>query len=135
MTIERLDPDDLAPIPGAAHVTVATLAPTTRLVHISGQTGVDGAGDLVGTTHAEQALQALRNLQRAVSAAGATPADIVRLGLYVVDHSDAAFEAIVGAALEVFGEDFPITASTLVGVATLWQPGLLFEVDAVLVIG
>jgi len=40
----------------------------------------------------------------------------------------------VGAATEVFGEDFPITASTLLGVAALWQPGLLFEVDAVLVI-
>lgn len=135
MTIERLDPEGLAPLPGAAHVTVAPLTTGTRLVHISGQTGVDATGALVGSTHAEQALQALRNLQRAVAAAGGTPADIVRLGLYVVDHSDAAFEAIVGAAMEVFGEDFPITASTLVGVAALWQPRLLFEVDAVLVVG
>lgn len=131
MTIETLDPSGLAPIPGAAHVTIAT---GSRIVHISGQTGLDADGTLAGTTHADQAAQALRNLRLAVAAAGATPGDIARLGLYVVDHSAAAFEAIVGAAIEVFGEDFPITASTLVGVAALWQPGLLFEVDAVLVI-
>ena len=34
------------------------------------------------------------------------------------------------AAIEVFGEDYPITASTLVGVATLWQPDVLVEIDA-----
>lgn len=133
MSIERIDPDGLAPLPGATHITVATVDAGSRLIHISGQTGVDATGAIVGPTHAAQALQALRNLQLAVAAADATPADIARLGLYVVDHSEAAFEAIVGAALEVFGDDFPITASTLVGVATLWQPGLVFEVDAVLV--
>ena len=131
MTIQTLDHTGLAPIPGAAHLTIAT---GTRLVHISGQTGVDADGVLAGPTHAAQALQALRNLQLAVAAAGGAPADIARLGLYVVDHSEAAFDAIVGAAIEVFGEEFPITASTLIGVASLWQPGLLFEVDAVLVL-
>lgn len=131
MTITKLDPAGLHPVPGAAHLTIGT---GTRLVHISGQTGVDATGAIVGPTHAEQAAQALRNLQLAVQAAGATPGDIARLGLYVVDHSDAAFEAIVGAAVAVFGEDFPVTASTLIGVASLWQPGLLFEVDAVLVL-
>lgn len=131
MTIERIDPTGLAPIPGAAHITVAT---GTRLVHISGQTGIGPDGAIVGPTHADQAVQALRNLRLAIEASGGGPTDIARLGLYVVDHSDAAFEAIVGAAIEVFGEDFPITASTLVGVAALWQPGLLVEVDAVLVI-
>ena len=38
MTIETLEPAGLAPIPGAAHVTIAT---GSRIVHISGQTGVD----------------------------------------------------------------------------------------------
>lgn len=132
MTIERLDPDGLAPIAGAAHVTIAT---GTRIIHISGQTGVRSDGTLAGATHAEQADQALRNLRTAIEASGATSADIARLGLYVVDYSEDAFAAVVGAAVEVFGDEFPITASTLVGVASLWQPGLLFEVDAVLVTG
>jgi enamine deaminase RidA (YjgF/YER057c/UK114 family) len=131
MTIKTLDPAGLAPIPGAAHVTIAT---GSRIVHISGQTGVHADGAIAGPTHAEQATQALRNLRVALDAVGGTPADIARLGLYVVDYSDAAFEAVVGAAIGVFGEAFPITASTLIGVAALWQPGLLFEVDAVLVI-
>ena len=42
--------------------------------------------------------------------------------------------ALMTAAIEVFGDEFPITSSTLVGVATLWQPGLLIEVDAIAVV-
>ena len=63
-------------------------------------------------------------------AANATEADVAKLTIYVVDYGDAALEAIMTAAIEVFGEDYPITASTLVGVATLWQPDLLIEIDA-----
>ena len=35
------------------------------------------------------------------------------------------------AAIEVFGDDYPVTASTLVAVAALWQPDLLVEIDAI----
>ena len=131
MTIERLDPEGLAAIPGAAHVTIAT---GTRIVHIAGQTGVDAEGNLVGETHAEQSVQALRNLRTAIGAAGGTLADVARIGIYVVDISEAAFEALIGAATRVFGDEFPVVASTMVGVAALWQPGLVIEVDAVLVL-
>lgn len=131
MITDRLDPTGLATIPGAANLTIAT---GTRIVHISGQTGVDAEGKVVGTTHLDQAKRALQNLQVAIEAAGATPADIAKLMIYVVDYDQAALEAIVTAAIEVFGENYPITASTLVGVATLWQPDILIEIDAVAVV-
>ena len=43
--------------------------------------------------------------------------------------------AIVGAAIDVLGEHYPVTAATLIGVTSLWQPDLLVEVDAMLVAG
>ena len=131
MITDRLDPTGLATIPGAVNLTIAT---GTRIVHISGQTGVDADGKVVGSTHGEQSKRALQNLRVAIEAAGATPADIAKLMIYIVDYDEAALEALVGAAIEVFGNDYPITASTLVGVATLWQPDVLIEIDAVAIV-
>jgi enamine deaminase RidA (YjgF/YER057c/UK114 family) len=129
--IERLDPPELAPIPGTAHITTAK---GSTVIHISGQTATDVDGQIVGTTLQAQTAQALHNLQTAIAAAGVTPADLARIGIYVVDYGPESLDAIVTAAIEVFGEDFPVTAGTLIGVATLWQPGLLIEIDAVAVV-
>jgi enamine deaminase RidA (YjgF/YER057c/UK114 family) len=38
------------------------------------------------------------------------------------------------ATKEVFGHPYPLTANTLVGVASLWLPELLVEIDAVAII-
>src|SRR5262245_23595313 len=117
MLTDRIDPPALATIPGSANVVIAT---GTRVVCVSGQTGVDADGKVVGTTHLDQARRALENLRVALGAADATEADVAKLTIYVVDYSEAALEALMTAAIEVFGEDYPITASTLVGVAALW---------------
>ena len=130
MINDRIDPPELFTIPGVANVTVAT---GTRIVHISGQTGVNVDGKVVGSTHLDQTRQALRNLRTALTAAGATLADVAKLNIYMVDYNEAALEALMTAAVEEYGADFPITASTLVGVATLWQPDVLVEIDAVAV--
>jgi enamine deaminase RidA (YjgF/YER057c/UK114 family) len=131
MITDRIDPTGLATIPGAVNLTIAT---GSRIIHISGQTGVDAEGKVVGSTHLDQSRRALQNLRVAIEAAGATPADIAKLMIYVVDYTQAALDALVSAAIEVFGDNYPITASTLVGVATLWQPDVLIEIDAVAVV-
>jgi enamine deaminase RidA (YjgF/YER057c/UK114 family) len=128
MITDRIDPPELFTIPGLANVTIAT---GTRIVHVSGQTGVDVDGKVVGSTHLDQCRQVFRNLVIALNAADATLADVAKLTIYMVDYSEAALEALTTAAIEVLGADFPITASTLVGVATLWQPDVLVEIDAV----
>lgn len=127
MTVQRIDPPGLAVIPGASNVVIAT---GSRLVSIAGQTGVDADGAIVGPTHLDQAHQALRNLALALDAASVQPHDIVKLTIYVVDYDAAALDALMTAAIEVFGDDFPVTATTVVGVASLWQPDLLIELDA-----
>jgi enamine deaminase RidA (YjgF/YER057c/UK114 family) len=128
MITERIDPLGLARLPGSSNVVVAT---GTRLVCVSGQTGVDEDGKVVGTTHLEQARQALANLRTALDAASVSANDVAKLTIYIVDYSESALEALMTAAIEVFGDDYPVTASTLVGVAALWQPDVLVEIDAI----
>ena len=131
MITDRIDPPELLKIPEIVNVSIAT---GTRIAHISGQTAVDTEGKVVGTTHLEQSRLAFRNLRTALEAAGATLADVAKLNIYMVDYSWDALEALMAAAQEVFGEEYPLTANTLVGVASLWLPELLVEVDAVAVL-
>ena len=77
---------------------------------------------------------ALRNLRTALEAAGATLADVAKFTIYMVDYSWDALEALTTAAKEVFGDPYPLTANTLVGVTSLWLPELLVEVEAVAII-
>ena len=68
MTIQRINPPELAPAVGYDHVVMAT--GTTR-VYVAGQTGVGPDGKVVGDDLASQTAQALRNVGTALSAAGA----------------------------------------------------------------
>ena len=38
------------------------------------------------------------------------------------------------SAIEVFGDEFPVTATTLIGVAALFEPEYLIEIDVTAVI-
>jgi len=131
MITDRINPSGLEEIPGLTHVTVGT---GSKLVCISGQTGVDTEGKVAGTTHLDQARQAFINLRTAMEAAGVGANDVARLNIYVVDCSEEALAAIFTAAYEVLGEDVPSPASTLVGVSALWQPDLLIEIDALAIV-
>jgi enamine deaminase RidA (YjgF/YER057c/UK114 family) len=128
---DRFDPPGLLKIPEIVNVSIAT---GTRIIHISGQTAVDADGKVVGATHLEQSRLAFRNVRTALESAGATLADVAKFNIYMVDYSWDALEALLAAAKEVFGDPYPLTANTLVGVASLWLPDLLVEVDAVAIV-
>jgi len=127
----RINPPELLAIPESVSVSIAT---GTRIVHISGQTAVDAGGKVVGNTHLDQSREALRNMQKALDATGATLDDVAKFNTYIVGYSWDAVEALLAAATEVFGNPRLLTANTLLGVAALWLPGLLVEIDAVAVI-
>jgi enamine deaminase RidA (YjgF/YER057c/UK114 family) len=131
MITERLDPPGLLKIPEIANVSVAA---GTRIIHVSGQTAVDGDGKVVGTTHGEQTRKALENLLVALDGAGATPADVAKCTTYIVNYSWDALEQFMAAAKDVYSDQYPVTANTLVGVASLWLPELLVEIEAVAVV-
>ncbi|MFI9010000.1 RidA family protein [Actinosynnema sp. NPDC053489] len=102
------------------------------LVFLSGQVAWNADGELVGAgDHAAQAEQVARNIDIALAAAGTDRAHVVKETVYVVDHAPELVPAILGPLRA--GVPAP-PASTLVGVAALFQPGFLVEVDVVAVV-
>jgi enamine deaminase RidA (YjgF/YER057c/UK114 family) len=86
-----------------------------------------GPGDLAARVH-----QAFANVGRALAAVGATPEQVTRITIYVVDHRPEYLPVISEARIAVFGDHKP--TDVLVGVQTLAEPGYLIEVDAIAVV-
>jgi enamine deaminase RidA (YjgF/YER057c/UK114 family) len=130
MTLECINPKDL---PTPQTYTQVVVAAGTRLVFIAGQEPEDIHGKLVGQGDlAAQARQVFANLGRALAAAGATPKQVAKITIYVVDYRrDEHLHIIEAARVALFGDHKPV--DTLIGVATL-SPDYLIEVDAMAVI-
>ncbi len=134
MTIERVNPPTLAPPVMDLYSQIA-VAPAGRVVAIAGQVAIDADGALVGPgDHAAQAEQTFRNLNLALAAVGCGPADLLKYTIHVVDHSPELIEPIFTAGRKVFGDDWPLTASTFLGVQALGLPDWLIEIDALAVL-
>lgn len=99
-----------------------------NLLFVSGIGPLSENGTLVGGDDAaEQTRQILRNLDKVLRAAGASPADVLKVTVYLTDISDRA--RINPARREFFGAVRP--ASTLVEVSKLAIPGMKVEIEAV----
>ena len=100
-----------------------------RTLYITAQAAMDSAGTVVGKDVAEQAAQAFRNLTAVLKSASASPSDVVRLTIYVVNYDPKDAAAIRSAGGAFFsGRDAP--ATTILGVQSLAQPGLLIAIEA-----
>ena len=95
-------------------------------VFVAGTTATDAAGQIVGKGDAAaQMRQIMANLERALTRAGATLADVVRTRIFVTDISQ--WEAVGRVHGEIFGKIRP--AATMVEVQRLIDPDLLVEVE------
>lgn len=132
VSIERINPGDLAQPSGFSHAIAATGG---RLVFLAGQTGYGPDGAIAGGGLVPQFEQALGNLLAALRAAGGEPTDLVSLTIYAVDLADYRAHAreIGQAWRKLCGREYPAMAA--VGVSRLWDTDALVEVQGIAVVG
>jgi 2-iminobutanoate/2-iminopropanoate deaminase len=96
-------------------------------VHVAGTVSLDVNRNLVGEGDmAVQTATVFENLRLSLEAAGATPADVVRINIFTTDVDRFLAEGIASMAA-FFGETSP--TSTLAGIVRLADPRYLVEIE------
>jgi len=127
--ITRINPPELGSPPGYSQIVEVTAG---RIIFIAGQTALDRDGNVVGRNDfAAQAEQVFRNLAIALEAVQCTPANLVKLTVFLTDMDN------LGPYREVRNRFFASVtppaapAVTLVEVSKLYGPDFLIEIEAV----
>lgn len=126
--VQYLNPEGLPKNPAFTHVVVVT--GNVKTVYVGGQDAIDASGTIVGKGDLEaQTEQALKNVQIALAAAGATLDHVVKWNIYVVQGQplQPGFEAF----RRVWGNRPNPPAITVAFVAALAHPNFLVEIDAI----
>jgi reactive intermediate/imine deaminase len=124
--IKRTNPPALSTPTGYTHVV--EVSGPGKTIYIAGQVAFDKEGKVVGAGDMKaQAEQVFKNLEAALSAAGAKFSDVVKMNTYVTDISQLA--AIREIRARYFGNTTP--ASTLVQVPALARPELMIEIEVI----
>lgn len=131
MALNRINPDGMYTPNKGIYSQVVTSTGTTT-VHIAGTVPFDEDANVVGVGDMKtQTCQILDNLRISLEAAGALPADVVRINVYTLNTDDY----VANGAPEVitfFGDTKP--SSTTVQVSRLVHPDWLVEIEATAVI-
>ena len=134
MTVTLVNPEPLPTVDFHRQVAIAT---GSKLVFMAGQVAWDADGTLVGKGDlAAQVERCYLNVAAAVAEAGGTFDNVAKLTIYVAGWSPDKMALVQegrARALKKLG----ITAlapGTLIGVAALFTPDLLVEIEAIAVI-
>ncbi|MCA6112642.1 RidA family protein [Bradyrhizobium cenepequi] len=128
-SIRHINPPELGIPPGYSQIIDVT---AHRIIFIAGQTAADRDGAVVGKGNFDvQAEQVFENLAVALRASGCTPANLVKLTVFVTDMNNLA--RYREARNRFFASVTPAAAPavTLVEVSRLYGPDFLIEIEAI----
>src|SRR3954467_13518522 len=122
--VKRTNPPTLSKPTGYTHIVEVT--GPNKTIYISGHIAFDKEGAVVGAGDMKaQAEQVFRNLEAALTAAGAKFSDVVKMNTYVTDIDKAP--AVREVRARYFGDATP--ASTFVQVVKLARPEFMLEIE------
>lgn len=129
--IERFRPGHLHNKP---HFTSLVTSEGGKTIHVSGLVASDSNGDLVAPGDlGGQMNYIFDNIRQALAEVGATPANVVRQRIFVLDmHLD--HRPIIAGAMNAFYGDGGSASSTCIGANSLLIEGALVEIDVTAVI-
>ena len=119
--VEYIDPA------GGFTQVVTTTTAGVKTIFLSGQVGQ-------GDTLREHVESAFAGVVRRLEQAGATPADVVKIRIFVKDFEPAQYPVISEVRLATFPEEDQWPASTMVGVRKLFAEPLRVEIEAIAVV-
>ncbi|WP_192178296.1 RidA family protein [Mesorhizobium amorphae] len=127
-SLMRINPPTL-PDAGAMGYSQITIAEPGRMAFVSGQVAWRPGGEPAPESFAEQAELVVKNARAALSAAGASPQDLVMIRAYVVDLTPERLEVLWPQMHVLFDGAQP--SVTGIGVAALAAPGLQLEIEMI----
>jgi 2-iminobutanoate/2-iminopropanoate deaminase len=119
------------PGPSIPGLSQAMIVEGGRLMLLSGHVPIQADGTMAGPGLEAQLVQTFENLAATLAAAGAGFANVARLTIYVRDFSSDQLPTIRAVRDRFLDLDRPAPASALIGVAALFLPDVLVEVDAI----
>lgn len=126
--ITHINPEGLIKTPAFSQAIITE--GNGRTIYVGGQNAIDIKGNLIGKGNTGlQTEQVMRNVQTALTAAGAIFSDVIKMNIYIVQGHNAneAFKAA-----QPFMKECPQPpAITGIYVAGLANPEYLIEVEAV----
>lgn len=128
MAVQFLNPDTLMKSP--AFSQVVTTSGSGKTIYIGGQNSVNAKGEVIGKGDiAAQTEQVMLNIQNALTAAGASFKDIIKMTIYITQGQDIrkGFEA----SQRFFKDNENQPVITALFVAGMGNPDYLLEVEAV----
>ena len=129
--IEFLNPEGLHRNP--AYTNVAVVSGPVKTIYIGGQDAITADGEIVGRGDlAAQTAQVLRNIETALTAAGASIDNVVKFSIFIVAGQDV--RTGYGAFQATWGDRPNPPLVTAAMVPALAHPDFLVEVDAMAVV-